>query len=151
MATSTADSTVPPVPITSNNPIQPTDDPLYVSKNESVGSQVVTHLLTGAKHFITWRKFMEARWERCNNVIFSWIINSVSKEIGASLIHAFDCIAAWNDLKERFGGSNDSSLFSIQQEIAGLMQGDMSIAKYYGKYVILVQDARLHGVLMPER
>ncbi|CAM8960540.1 unnamed protein product [Rhodiola kirilowii] len=77
-----------------------------------------------------------AKCERCNN-IFSWIINSVSKEVGASLIHAFDCIASWDDLNARFGGSNDSSLFSVQQEIAELMQGDMSIAKYYGRLMKL--------------
>ncbi|CAM8945339.1 unnamed protein product [Rhodiola kirilowii] len=81
-----------------------------------------------------------ARWERYNNVIFSWIINFVSKEISASLIHAFDCIAAWNDLKERFRGSNDSSLFSVQQEIADLMQGQLSIAKYYGQLIKLWGD-----------
>ncbi|CAM8877096.1 unnamed protein product [Rhodiola kirilowii] len=164
MAVSTADSGVPAA-VATNNPVQPADDPLYVSKKESVGSAIVTQLLTGAENYITWRKSMEvalgvkmklgfvrgdfprptdayqlARWERCNNVIFSWIINSVSKEIGASLIHAFDCIAAWNDLKERFVGLNDSSLFSVQQEIADLMQGDLSIAKYYGQLIKLWGD-----------
>ncbi|CAM9000088.1 unnamed protein product [Rhodiola kirilowii] len=118
--------------------VQPVDDPLYVSKNEVVGSPIVTKLLTSVENFFTWKKSMEvalgvkmkidfvkgnfpsptdpyqlARWEKCNNVIFSWIINSVSKKFCASLIHAFDCVSAWNDLNERFGGSNDSSLFSI--------------------------------------
>ncbi|KAL9687914.1 hypothetical protein QQ045_032323 [Rhodiola kirilowii] len=63
-----------------------------------------------------------------------------SKEIGASLIHAYDCIAAWDDLNTRFGGSNDSSLFSVQQDIFELKQGDMTIAQYYGKLIQLWGD-----------
>ncbi|CAM8942004.1 unnamed protein product [Rhodiola kirilowii] len=163
--TNSTGSTEHEILATSTTPVQSADDPLYVSKNEAIGNAIVTQPLIGAENFIAWKKSMEvalgvkmklgfvrgdfprptdlyqlARWERCNNVIFSWIINSVSKEIGATLIHAYDCISAWTDLQERFGGSNDSSLFSIQQEISEMMQGDMSIAIYYGKLIKLWGD-----------
>ncbi|CAM8879434.1 unnamed protein product [Rhodiola kirilowii] len=84
--------------------------------------------------------YQAARWDKCNNVVLSWIINSVSPEIGCSLIHSSDCMHAWEDLEERFSGSNDFTIFSIQQEIAMLMQGDKTIAQYYNKLIQLWGD-----------
>lgn len=41
-------------------------------------------------------------WERCNNLIHSWIINSVSPPIAQSIIHTKLVIVVWKNLKERF-------------------------------------------------
>ncbi|CAM8949023.1 unnamed protein product [Rhodiola kirilowii] len=143
----------------------PSDDPLFVSHNENIGVPLVTQLLTGSENYITWRKSMEralgvkmklgfvkgdfpkptdayqrARWDKCNNVVLTWISNSVSKEIAASIVHCTDSRVAWDDLSERFAGSVDSCLFAVQQEIAELMQGDLSVAGYYGKLIQLWGD-----------
>ncbi|KAL9691544.1 hypothetical protein QQ045_011968 [Rhodiola kirilowii] len=84
--------------------------------------------------------YQDARWDKCNNVVLSWIINSVSPEIGSSLIHFIDCMHAWEDLEERFSGSNDFTIFSIQQEISMLSQEEKSIAQYYNKLIQLWGD-----------
>ncbi|CAM8993728.1 unnamed protein product [Rhodiola kirilowii] len=84
--------------------------------------------------------YQAARWDKCNNVVLSWIINSVSPEIGSSLIHAANCMQAWEDLEERFSGSNDFGVFSTQQDIAMLMQEEKSIAQYYNKLIQLWGD-----------
>ncbi|CAM8972963.1 unnamed protein product [Rhodiola kirilowii] len=84
--------------------------------------------------------YQGARWDKCNNVVLSWLINSVSPEIGSSLIHAANCMKAWEDLEERFSGSNDFTVFSTQQEIAMLMQEDKSIVQYYNKLIQLWGD-----------
>ncbi|KAL9667657.1 hypothetical protein QQ045_002020 [Rhodiola kirilowii] len=42
---------------------------------------------------------------------------------------------AWEDLEDCFSGSNDFIVFSMQQEIAMLMQEDKSIAQYYNKFI----------------
>ncbi|CAM8999548.1 unnamed protein product [Rhodiola kirilowii] len=141
------------------------DDPLYVNSTENVAVSLVTQPLVGDKNYLNWRKSMDmalgikmklgfvrgefprptdayqaARWDKCNNVVLSWLINSVSPEIGSSLIHAGNCMHAWEDLEELFSGSNDFTVFSIQQEIAFLMQDDKSIAQYYNKLVQLWGD-----------
>ncbi|CAM8886686.1 unnamed protein product [Rhodiola kirilowii] len=141
------------------------DDPLFVNSSENMAVSLVTQPLVGDKNYLNWRKSMEmalgikmklsfvkgdfprptdayqgARWDKCNNVVLSWIINSVSPEIGSSLIHSRNCMQAWEDLEERFSGSNDFSVFSIQQEITILMQEDMSIAQYYNKLIQLWGD-----------
>ncbi|CAM8999013.1 unnamed protein product [Rhodiola kirilowii] len=153
--TATASSSTVPI-------VNLADDPLFVNNNENVAASLVTQPLIGEKNYLNWRKSMEmalgikmklgfvrgefprpidayqgARWDKCNNVVHSWIINSVSPEIGASLIHAADCIHAWEDLEERFSGSNDFTVFSIQHEIAMLMQDDKSIAQNYNKLIQL--------------
>ncbi|CAM8951012.1 unnamed protein product [Rhodiola kirilowii] len=114
----------------------PTDNPLYVSGNENVGALLVTQALTGAENYIPWRKLTEvafaaktklgfvkghfpkptdpyqlARWDKCNDVVLTWILNSVSKELVDSLVHSCNCMIAWNDLNSRFAGSVDSSFY----------------------------------------
>ncbi|CAM8900867.1 unnamed protein product [Rhodiola kirilowii] len=143
----------------------PADDPLYVSGTENVGASLVTQALTGAENYIPWRKSMEvafavktklgfvkghfpkptdpyqlARWDRCNAVVLTWIMNFVSKEIAASLVHSGNCMIAWNDLNSRFAGSVDSSLFYVQQAIAECVQNGSSIASYYGRLIQLWGD-----------
>ncbi|CAM8890250.1 unnamed protein product [Rhodiola kirilowii] len=81
--------------------------------------------------------YQGARWDKCNNVVLSWIINSVSPEIGSSLIHSTDYMHAWEDLEERLSGTNDFTIFSIQQEISMLMQKDKTIAQYHNKLIQL--------------
>jgi len=41
-------------------------------------------------------------WIRNNNIIISWILNAVSKEISASIIYLETASAMWKELKERF-------------------------------------------------
>ncbi|KAL9667154.1 hypothetical protein QQ045_001503 [Rhodiola kirilowii] len=84
--------------------------------------------------------YQGARWDKCNNVVLSWIINSVSPKIGSSLIHSTDCTHAWEDLEERFSGTNDFTIFSIQQGISMLMQEEKTIAQYYNKLIQLWGD-----------
>ncbi|CAM8889373.1 unnamed protein product [Rhodiola kirilowii] len=88
--------------------------------------------------------YMLARWERCNNVIFSWIINSVSKEIGSSIIHCTYSIHAWNTLQMRFAGANTGPrLLHLHKEIVSLVQGVMDVATYYGKLLQLWGEEEL--------
>ncbi|CAM8883312.1 unnamed protein product [Rhodiola kirilowii] len=75
----------------------------------------------------------EARWVKCNSVIHSWLINSMSKEIASSLVHSVDCIQAWQELQMQFGSSNALALANVHKEIVVLTQGDMSVASYFGK------------------
>ncbi|KAL9682380.1 hypothetical protein QQ045_014177 [Rhodiola kirilowii] len=123
--------------------IHSSDDPLFVSHNENVGALIVTQPLVGSENYNPWRKFIEralgvkmklgfikrqvprptdvyqlARWDKCNNVVLTWISNSVSKEIAASIVHATDCATVWEELAERFSGSIDSSFVAVQQKIA---------------------------------
>ncbi|KAB2628158.1 hypothetical protein D8674_032953 [Pyrus ussuriensis x Pyrus communis] len=73
------------------------------------------------------------QWTRCNNLVKSWLLNSVSKDIGASVIYNNVAANIWNELKERFSHTNSVHLFHIEQEIHGSVQGNLNIGAYYTK------------------
>jgi len=43
-----------------------------------------------------------AAWERCNNRVHTWIINSISPSIAQSVVFIENVVDMWNDLKDRF-------------------------------------------------
>src|SRR4051812_37073799 len=59
-------------------------------------------------------------WERCNDLVGSWILNSVSPEIRPSILYADTAAQIWADLKERFSQSNAPKIYHIKQAISSL-------------------------------
>ncbi|CAM8945296.1 unnamed protein product [Rhodiola kirilowii] len=155
-----------PIVAQSNEFFNPADDPMFVGNNENIGASLVSSKLVNADNFIPWRASMIrslgikaklgfvqglfpkpvgdpyklARWERCNGVVLSWIINSVSDEIATSLVHSVSCVQAWNNLQSRFGGDNSMREYSIAKEITLLMQGELTVASYFNKLLQLWGD-----------
>ena len=41
-------------------------------------------------------------WMRCNTMVISWLLNSLSKERASSVIYATTGKEIWEDLRERF-------------------------------------------------
>ena len=52
-------------------------------------------------------------WIRNNNIVISWILNSVSKEISASVIYSESAYEIWLDLKDRFQQGNGPRIFQL--------------------------------------
>ncbi|XP_010424302.1 PREDICTED: uncharacterized protein LOC104709375 [Camelina sativa] len=72
-------------------------------------------------------------WSCCNNMVKSWLLNSVSPEIYRSILRMKDASDIWRDLYSRFHMSNLPRTFNITQEIQDLRQGSMSLMAYYTK------------------
>ncbi|XP_060182912.1 uncharacterized protein LOC132612848 [Lycium barbarum] len=72
-------------------------------------------------------------WNRCNDMVLSWLLNSLSKEIFDSVIYSKTAKALWTDLEERFGQSNGAKLYHLQKELSDLVQGSNDIATYFTK------------------
>jgi Trp operon repressor len=70
-------------------------------------------------------------WTRCNDMVLSWIINSVSKDIAESIIYIDNAESMWKDLKERFSQGNGPRIFQLQKSIATITQGSNSVSSYY--------------------
>jgi hypothetical protein len=70
-------------------------------------------------------------WTRCNDMVLSWIINSVSKEISASIIYINSVEAVWKDLKECFSQGNGPRVFQLQKSIAAISQNSNSVSSYF--------------------
>ncbi|XP_060959157.1 uncharacterized protein LOC133030435 [Cannabis sativa] len=72
-------------------------------------------------------------WLRCNNMVMSWLINSVSSEIAQSIMYFDLATEMWNDLAERFNEGNGPRIFQLQNQITRLQQGDNSVSAYFTK------------------
>ncbi|CAM8878613.1 unnamed protein product [Rhodiola kirilowii] len=61
----------------------------------------------------------------------SWLLCSVSKDVTGQILDATDVADAWNCWHMMYAGSNLSKKFALQEEIANLMQGTMTVHKYF--------------------
>jgi hypothetical protein len=73
------------------------------------------------------------QWSRCNNMVKSWLLNSISTDICTSVIYCNLASDIWSDLKERFSQVNGPRMFQLEQDISTLVQGTMPIATYFTK------------------
>lgn len=60
-------------------------------------------------------------------------MNSVSKEIFATIVYATDAAKVWEDLKERFDKVKGSMIFMIHREIGKLVQDNTTVSVYYSR------------------
>ncbi|XP_071699281.1 uncharacterized protein [Rutidosis leptorrhynchoides] len=72
-----------------------------------------------------------ASWDRCNNLVISWILHSVESDIRRSILYFPTAKEIWNDLKERFAQSSIPRKFQVHKIISSLSQGNTNVATYY--------------------
>ncbi|XP_073030825.1 uncharacterized protein [Primulina eburnea] len=132
-------------------------DPLYILPSDTPGINLISEQLVGGDNYGIWSRAMIIalraknklafidgscsrpelssntllQWERCNAIVLTWIMNSVSKEIFSAIVYSTDAMVVWADLKERFDKINGSRIFSLHREIGKLTQGQNTISTYY--------------------
>ncbi|XP_009769799.1 uncharacterized protein [Nicotiana sylvestris] len=73
------------------------------------------------------------QWERCEDMVTSWILNSLAKDIANSVEYVNDYVELWKELEDRCDQTNRVKLYQIQKEINDLSQGMLDIIGYYTK------------------
>ncbi|XP_070041554.1 uncharacterized protein [Nicotiana tomentosiformis] len=102
--------------------------PLYIHPSDTQGSVLISIQLQGSENYSIWSRSMKIvlhgknklgfvlgtckremydpslheLWNRCNAIILTWIMNTVSHSLISIVIYAFDAHKVWEDLKERF-------------------------------------------------
>ena len=76
-------------------------------------------------------------WKRCNNMVVSWLVHSVSTPIRQSIIWMDIALDIWNDLKIRFSQGDLSRISDLQLEFSSLKQGDLFITEFFTKLKII--------------
>ncbi|KAL6334486.1 hypothetical protein AAG906_016031 [Vitis piasezkii] len=141
-------------------------NPYFLHNSDHPGIVLVSHHLTGA-NYNTWSRAMVmaftipcpesdgllfGTWIRYNNMVISWIINSVHKDIINSLLYFDTAVGIWNDLRDRFCQSNGPRIFQIKKHLIALNQGSLDIlmmeplpqiAKVFS---LVVQNERQHSI-----
>ncbi|XP_057453465.1 uncharacterized protein LOC130745298 [Lotus japonicus] len=70
-------------------------------------------------------------WQRCNMLVLSWLIKSISVEIAQSILWRDKATDVWKELRERFAQADLFRISELQEEIFSLKQGDNSVSKFY--------------------
>ncbi|GAV66404.1 UBN2_3 domain-containing protein, partial [Cephalotus follicularis] len=104
------------------------NDPLFLHPSDTPEVNLVNEPLIGTKNYEVWSRAMmialttknkldfingsckkpEAhspilhQWERCNAIVLSWIMNTVSKEIYNGIIYSTNAFTVWTDLRKIF-------------------------------------------------
>lgn len=114
--------------------------PLYLHPSDHPGQILVSSSLTG-DNFNEWKRSMTLalsaknklgmvtekykapgisspyfdHWKRCNDMIITWILNSIVPEIRSSLVYVTIALEMWSDLHVRFTQNNGPRLFEIKK------------------------------------
>ncbi|KAG7543853.1 Reverse transcriptase RNA-dependent DNA polymerase [Arabidopsis thaliana x Arabidopsis arenosa] len=139
--------------------------PYALSHGDNPGSTIVSEVLDGS-NFSSWKIAMfvalDAKnkfafvdgslprppeydpsfrvWSRCNSMVKSWILNSVTKQIYKSILRFNDASEIWRDLITRFHITNLPRSYQLTQQIWSLQQGSMSLSDYYTALKTLWDD-----------
>lgn len=72
-------------------------------------------------------------WERCNNLVHTWIINSITPSIAQSVVFIENAVDMWNDFKDRFMRGDRIRVAQLQHEIANLKQCNHKVIEYFSE------------------
>ncbi|XP_019238891.1 PREDICTED: uncharacterized protein LOC109218949 [Nicotiana attenuata] len=132
--------------------------PYYIHPSDYPGMNLVTSVFDG-KNYGGWRRAvvialsaknklgfidgtltvppadsgLQRIWARCNDMVLSWLLNSLSKDIAESVLYSQSAKDLWSDLEDRFGQTNGAKLFQLQKELSAVVQGNTSISTYFTK------------------
>lgn len=79
-------------------------------------------------------------WERCNVMVSSWLLKSVSASIAQSVLYIDLASEILEDLSKRFSQADPHRISDLQDEIYNLKQGSHNINDYYTNCKILWEE-----------
>ncbi|XP_074356673.1 uncharacterized protein LOC141696431 [Apium graveolens] len=120
---------------------------------------LISKKLLGSENFASWKRSMQialsaknklvivtgefvapdvnsglnAQWKRVNDMVITWILNTVSDEISNSINYLYSAQMVWTELNERFAVVNGHKIYEIQRDLFKLEQGNDSVECYFHK------------------
>lgn len=74
-----------------------------------------------------------ARWIRCDNMVMSWILASMTPEMSNSFVFTKSARELMLEITERYKQTNGPLIFRLRQEISGILQDELTVIEYYSK------------------
>ena len=81
-------------------------------------------------------------WSRCNDIVATWLMNSVSKKIGQSLLFISTAEGILNNLISRFKQDDAPRVYDIEQRLSKIEQVSVDVSAYYTELVTLWEEHR---------
>ncbi|KAJ0596006.1 putative RNA-directed DNA polymerase [Helianthus annuus] len=134
-------------------------DPLYLHPSDSSALTIVNLKLKGTDNYSVWSSAMKlaleaknkfgfingkcekpkdndvlaAQWDRCNSVVLTWLLNSISEELFLGQVFSKLASEVWTDLKETYDKVDGSVVYDLYKKINCISQNGCSVAEYYNK------------------
>uniref|UniRef100_A0A803KXL5 Retrotransposon Copia-like N-terminal domain-containing protein n=1 Tax=Chenopodium quinoa TaxID=63459 RepID=A0A803KXL5_CHEQI len=70
-------------------------------------------------------------WERCNDLVCSLILYNLDESIAKSVMFLKSAEEIWTDLDERFGYASMAQIYSLEQKLVDISQGDKSVSEFF--------------------
>ncbi|GJX65385.1 cysteine-rich receptor-like protein kinase 8 [Tanacetum coccineum] len=133
--------------------------PLFLHQQDHPGLVLISKKLTGSDNYGSWKRSMmialnaknkmkiingefaepevnsrnRALWERTNDMIISWILNTISKQISNSLSFVNSASDLWNELQEHYSQLDGHRIYQLTHDLVQLKQSNTAIETYYHK------------------
>ncbi|GKB84192.1 putative RNA-directed DNA polymerase [Tanacetum coccineum] len=132
---------------------------LYVQNSDNSSSVLIPFKLQGTENYRIWNGAMKlalqarnkfsfvdgtclkstyatsnvlsAQWDRCNAMVLTWIMNSVSHDVYMGLVYSDNCASVWKELQETYDKVDGSVVYNLLQKINTVKQGSSFVADYY--------------------
>ena len=79
-------------------------------------------------------------WSRCNDMVATWLMNSVSKKVGQSLLFISTAEGIWNSLISRFKQDDAPRVYELEQRLSTFQQGSLDVSSYYTELVTMWEE-----------
>ncbi|XP_071688078.1 uncharacterized protein [Rutidosis leptorrhynchoides] len=76
---------------------------------------------------------VKALWDRTNDMIISWLLNTITDQIGNSLSYINSAAALWKELQEHYSQLDGHGIYQLANEISQLKQENCTVEVYYQK------------------
>lgn len=76
-------------------------------------------------------------WQRCNDLIISWLLYSLDEHIAKSVLYFTTAREIWTDLEDRFGYTSGAQLYALEQQLYALSQGSSSVSEFYTRIKVV--------------
>ncbi|XP_041026892.1 uncharacterized protein LOC121267080 [Juglans microcarpa x Juglans regia] len=144
----------------------PSDDSLsyyYLDPSDNPGALLVSEIFSG-DNYVAWSRSitialtvknkvafidrslpqpsptnarLKTAWLRANNLVLSWLMNSIAKEIRGSLLYFNNAIDIWNELKFRYLRNDGPRVFALEKSSSSISLGSNSITVYFSVFKAL--------------
>ncbi|XP_071708728.1 uncharacterized protein [Rutidosis leptorrhynchoides] len=132
-------------------------DPLYFHPSDISSTPIITLKLTGTENYRVWSCAMTLalqtknkmgfvngkvkrdktnailgnQWDRCNSVVLSWILGTISEELYLGQVYSTIASEVWTELKETYDKVDGAVIFNLHKKINSITQNGSSLSEYY--------------------
>ncbi|KAL1208845.1 hypothetical protein V5N11_010523 [Cardamine amara subsp. amara] len=142
------------------------ENPYYLHNSDHAGLVLISDCLSSGADFHSWRRSVRmalnvrnklsfidgtvpkpasthrdsGSWSRWNDMVATWLMNSVSKKIGQSLLFISTAEGIWQNLMTRFKQDDAPRVYEIEQRLSTIHQGHMDVSTYYTELITLWEE-----------